>query len=299
MREFFVKLIIGLFVFIFLGIIFWIKQASVSKIPIRVRKICKIRKYKYQKRKVFVMKNRKSSNSNITILYLHGGSYVAGIMKEHWMFLGNICKNIKNSTIIVPDYPLPPKYNYKDVFEVMEGLYEEVINKVGKEKLVVMGDSAGGGLALALMQKISIQSKSQPEKLILISPWLDIKMENPKIDEVQKLDKVLNKNALKLAGNLYLGKGNKDNYLTSPIDGPLDKIKNLTIYTGTYDILNPDVEKLREKCKKENVNINIKETKKAAHIWILSKKNKEYHSKEDYEKLILELQELERKSNER
>ncbi len=244
------------------------------------------------------MKNRKITNSNLVILYLHGGSYVAGIMKEHWIFLNNICKDVSDVTVIIPDYPLPPKYNYKDVFKMMEGLYDEIINRVDSTKLIVMGDSAGGGLSLALMQKVGIDNKSEPEKLILISPWLDIKMENPRIDEVQKVDKILNKNALKLAGNLYLGKGNKDNYLTSPIDGPLDKLKNVTIYTGTYDILNPDVQDLVKRAKKEKINIKVKQTKKAVHIWILSRHNKAYHSKEDYNELILELKELERKNNE-
>lgn len=298
MFDFFVKLIVGFDVAIFLGIIFWIKQISGSRIPIKVIARCKIKKYKYRKRRVFVMKNRKITNSNLVILYLHGGSYVAGIMKEHWIFLNNICKDVSDVTVIIPDYPLPPKYNYKDVFKMMEGLYDEIINRVDSTKLIVMGDSAGGGLSLALMQKVGIDNKSEPEKLILISPWLDIKMENPRIDEVQKVDKILNKNALKLAGNLYLGKGNKDNYLTSPIDGPLDKLKNVTIYTGTYDILNPDVQDLVKRAKKEKINIKVKQTKKAVHIWILSRHNKAYHSKEDYNELILELKELERKNNE-
>ena len=298
MFDFFVKLIVGFGVAIFLGIIFWIKQISGSRIPIKVIARCKIKKYKYRKRRVFVMKNRKITNSNLVILYLHGGSYVAGIMKEHWIFLNNICKDVSDVTVIIPDYPLPPKYNYKDVFKMMEGLYDEIINRVDSTKLIVMGDSAGGGLSLALMQKVGIDNKSEPEKLILISPWLDIKMDNPRIDEVQKGDKILNKNALKLAGNLYLGKGNKYNYLTSPIDGPLDKLKNVTIYTGTYDILNPDVQDLVKRAKKEKINIKVKQTKKAVHIWILSRHNKAYHSKEDYNELILELKELERKNNE-
>lgn len=295
--DVFMKLIVGFCVLIFLGIAFWIKQISGSRIPIRVIKRCKIKKYKYKKRKVYVMKNRKTAKSNLVILYIHGGSYVAGIMKEHWLFLNNICKDISNCTIIIPDYPLPPKYNYKDVFCMMEELYSEIIDNVDSENLIVMGDSAGGGLSLALMQKVGIDNKIQPKKLILISPWLDIKMQNSKIDEVQKVDKILNKNALKLAGNLYLGKGNIDSYLTSPIDGPLNKLKAITIYTGTYDILNPDVHELVKRCKEEKIDIKVKETEKAVHIWILSKNYKLYHSKEDYNELIWELKE--RKNNER
>ena len=89
------------------------------------------------------------------------------------------------------------------------------------------------------------------------------------IDEVQKLDKDLNKEALKIAGVAYAGKNGGNSYLVNPINGPLDKLKNVIIYTGTYDILNPDVSVLVEKAKEQNVNIIVKEYSGMEHIWIV------------------------------
>ena len=62
-----------------------------------------------------------------------------------------------------------------------------------------------------------------------------------------------------------------DKYLVSPINGPLDKLEDVIIYTGTYDILNADVEVLKERAEKVGTNINVYETEQATHIWLLYK----------------------------
>lgn len=204
------------------------------------------------------------------ILYLHGGSYVGEPEEEHWKFLQELVIDT-NQTVILPDYPLAPKYTYKEVFNMIKPLYENMLKEISHENIILMGDSAGGGMALALEEYLSEENIELPQKLILISPWLDVTMKNSKIDEVQKNDKDLNKEALKLAGKLYAGKDGMENYLVNPINGPLEKLKNVTIYTGTYDILNPDVHILIEKANNVNVNITLKEYEGAGHIWIVRK----------------------------
>ena len=107
---------------------------------------------------------------------------MAEVTKDHWDFIKKIVEDT-NATVIVPDYPLAPKYTYKEVFNMMEPLYKEIVSKVDMEKFIVMGDSAGGGLALALEEKLSQEEIEMPEKTILISPWLDTRLTNPKIPE--------------------------------------------------------------------------------------------------------------------
>lgn len=165
----------------------------------------------------------------------------------------------------------------------MEPLYKEIVSKVDMEKFIVMGDSAGGGLALALEEKLSQEEIEMPEKTILISPWLDTRLINPKISEVQKRDKQLNKFKLQIAALGYAGKDGKDNYLVNPIDGDLSKLKNITIFTGTNDILNPDVYVLKEKAEKSNIEINIKEYENAGHIWFIEKNSGEVLTNKGYQ----------------
>ena len=240
----------------------------------------------FENRNIFIIKSKGSKKTNMKILYFHGGSYMAEATSNHWEFIENLVDDT-GATVILPDYPLTPKYNYKDVFNMVVPLYKEIQQKVDvSNELIIMGDSAGGGLSLALLEKISQEDIKMPKKTILISPWLDVRMDNPKIEQVKEQDKKLNKEALKIAGLAYAGSDGIDSYLVNPIDGDLSKINNLTIFTGTKDIWNPDVYKLKEKAEKNNINIDINEYQDAGHIWIIDKDSDEKIVKKGYEDLI-------------
>lgn len=240
----------------------------------------------FENRNIFIIKSKGSKKTNMKILYFHGGSYMAEATSNHWEFIENLVDDT-GATVILPDYPLTPKYNYKDVFNMVVPLYKEIQQKVDvSNELIIMGDSAGGGLSLALLEKISQEDIKMPKKTILISPWLDVRMDNPKIEQVKEQDKKLNKEALKIAGLAYAESDGIDSYLVNPIDGDLSKINNLTIFTGTKDILNPDVYKLKEKAEKNNINIDINEYQDAGHIWIIDKDSDEKIVKKGYEDLI-------------
>lgn len=239
--------------------------------PDEETKICNIETQEFQSRKVFIV-YPKDTKTDLTIMYFHGGSYMAEATKEHWDFIQKLSIDT-NSTVIMPDYPLAPKANYKDVFDFAEPLYKETIKNIDINQLIVMGDSAGGGLALGLMEKISSEDVKIPNKIMLISPWLDTRLTNTDIDEVQKRDKQLNKDTLKLAGIAYsLG---DDNNLVNPIDGDLSKLKNITIFTGKDDILNPDVYVFKNKALEQGIGIEVKEYENANHIWVIDKNSDE------------------------
>ncbi len=241
-----------------------------SEVPKNFEDNYNIKIEKYSDRDVFIISEKPEKDTYI--LYFHGGSYMAEMSDAHWNFLDRIMQET-GSTVIVPDYPLAPVYNYKDVFEMVLPMYQELIKTIPPEKIIMMGDSAGGGLALALEEKLGEEGIELPNKLILLSPWLDVTMSNPQIDEVQKHDKNLNKETLKMAGIAYSGMDGEDNYLVNPINGPLDELKNITVYTGTYDILNPDVHLLERKAKEVGIDVEIKEYEKAEHIWMITQNN--------------------------
>ena len=256
-----------------------------SKAPEEIEIDCNLETEQFIGRKVFILTPKNTQKTNKVILYLHGGSYVAETSNDHWRFLEKVV-NDTGATIILPDYPLTPKYTYKDVFTMITPLYKEIIEEVDINNLILMGDSAGGGMALALAERIGEENIQMPSKTILISPWLDIRLQNPEIDEVQKRDKELSKETLKLAGVAYAGEDGIDSYLVNPIDGNLSKLKNVTILTGTNDILNPDVHVLQEKAKQIGVNIEIKEYESAGHIWIINNNSSEELVQKGYNDLI-------------
>lgn len=262
-----------------------------TKIPQKANESCDIETKEFMSRKIFIIKPKTEQLSKKVILYFHGGAYVAEATTLHWDFLEKLANDTK-STIVMPDYPLTPKYTYKDVFNMVEPLYKEIMSKVDGKNLVMMGDSAGGGITLALAEKISQNNIQLPSKTILISPWLDVTLTNEKIKEVQKNDRDLNKEKLLIAGISYArDEEGMKSYLVNPINGPLSKLKNVIIYTGTYDILNPDTHLLQEKAKKEGIDIQIKEYEQAPHIWIINNINKQDELQlKAYQDLVCDIQ---------
>ena len=241
-----------MFILILLSVFYYELRFATSKLSKNTFNNYNFFKTKFMSRDIFVISPQneildneqqkdggifKLDKSNKVILYLHGGSYVGELEKYHWNFFKDIVDETQ-STIIIPDYPLAPEHTYMEVFKIMEPLYKDIIENVQNKEFILMGDSAGAGLALALYQRSGKLNNRLPDKTILISPWLDVRMNNPKIDEIE--DPVLNKVLLKLSGKKYAGKNGMKSYLVNPILGPTDKLKNIYILSGTRDILNPD-----------------------------------------------------------
>ena len=254
-----------------------------AKPPITTSFNCIIKEQKFMNRKVFIIKSKENDSlSHKYIFYLHGGAYVMEATYKHWQFLEDIV-NSTGMTLILPDYPLVPKNTYKDIFAMVTPLYKDIIKKYGKENIIAMGDSAGGGMLLGLLEQMGLEKFAQPYRTILLSPWLDVRMINPEIDKVQKNDPILIKDPLKKVGKAYAGEDGMESFLVNPILGPLEKLENLTIYTGTYDILNPDVHEFMKKAHEVNLKVDLREKEKAIHIWMTHVENKRvYAAKETF-----------------
>ena len=238
-------------------------------------------------RDVFILSKIQNNNTckkykqDKVILYLHGGSYVGKIEKYHWNFFKDIIEDT-NATIIIPDYPLTPEKTYIDVFKMMEPLYKEIIENIKDKEFILMGDSAGAGMALALYQRNGKLNRRLPDKTILISPWLDVRMNNSEIDKIN--DPVLKRSLLKLSGKKYAGKNGLKSYLVNPVLGPTDKLKNIYILSGTKDILNPDAKKFAILNKEKIIFLEYEE---AIHNFILMKNRRDtLYAKEGYDKIV-------------
>ena len=258
-----------------------------TKVPKKVKNTCQIQTEQFMGRNIFIIKPKDKEKSNLKILYFHGGSYVAEATEQHWEFVEQIVQDT-GATVILPDYPLTPKYNYQDVFKMVVPLYKEIIDRIDSKNFVLMGDSAGAGLGLALEERIGEENLAMPAKTILISPWLDVRLTNPAIDEVQKNDKELNKETLKLAGISYAGDDGIDTYLVNPIEGDLSKLENVIILTGTHDILNPDVHVLKQKAEEVGIGsqIDVKEYEQASHIWMIEKNSSQELIQQGYQEIL-------------
>ena len=226
-----------------------------------------IHKFQINNRNVFTLNPKNKTSSDKHILYLHGGAYVQGFNKFHWEFLAELVRRT-NCVIIAPDYPLAPAYTYKESFEMVSAVYRLLCSTIGRNELILMGDSSGGGFALALAQKMRNEQISQPTQIILLSPWLDITLTNPEINDIDPNDPFLGRDSLQQAGKLYAGTTNPDHYLLSPINGSLEGLGKLSIFAGSNEILVADVRKLRSLAEAKGIDLNYYEYASMVHAWM-------------------------------
>lgn len=222
---------------------------------------------KFNGRKVWTI-SPKSLESNIIILFLHGGAYYANITKLHWDFIGQLLLNT-SATVITPDYPLAPDSTCIDTYKFLDGIYANLIATHSTKRIVFIGDSAGGGLALGFAMKIRDEGIKQPEQIILFSPWLDVSMDNPEIVEFDKRDKILSLTGLKIAGKNYAGDLEVTDYRVSPIYGDFNGICQISIFIGTNDMLTADARKCKKILEDQKINFNYFEYPAMFHDWVI------------------------------
>lgn len=235
--------------------------------PKEIYKICNVDKNQFMGRNVFTLCPKKDRVSASHILYLHGGAYVQNFVKQHWRFLAMLVRET-HCTVTAPDYPLAPEYTYRDAFEMLVPLYQRLLSKVEQGNSILMGDSAGGGLALALAQKLKVERLPPPQSLILLSPWLDIALNNPEIKAIDRFDPFLSVKGLRKAGLAYAGQSNIDGHMLSPINGPLEQVGDISVFIGSRDLLVADARKLKVLGAKKGIAINYREYKDMVHVWM-------------------------------
>jgi acetyl esterase/lipase len=181
---------------------------------------------------------RVDTGSPREIIYLHGGSYVAEIVRQHWQFIGYMARHAP-ANAIVPIYPLAPAGTAETVVPAMADLIADVIGRAAG-RVTVIGDSAGGGLALAATQLLRDTGRALPHALVLIAPWLDATMSHPDQPRLARADPMLDLPGLAEAGRTYAAGLGPSHPFASPLRGDLGGLPPITVYTGTRDILHPD-----------------------------------------------------------
>jgi acetyl esterase/lipase len=208
------------------------------------------------------------SKSDLIILYLHGGAYISNLSKEHWSLVEKLIRKT-NATIVVPDYPLVPEANCLAAYDFIERLYNQLIAEYPSKRIVFMGDSAGGGLAVGFTQQLRDENIKQPEQIILFSPWLDVTMSNPLLEKFDKEDNLLSIAGLKSAGHKYAANIDLKDFRVSPIYGNLSGLCTISIFTGTHDLLHADAQKFKQLMREQNTNFNYFEYPGLFHDWAI------------------------------
>lgn len=238
-----------------------------AKIPKSLFRNFNIQEIDQNDRKVWTI-SPKFHKSDVVILYLHGGAYMSNINRQHWNLIEQLISKT-NAAIVVPDYPLTPEASCNETYDFMKALYSRLIIDYPLKRIIFMGDSAGGGLALGFNQQLRNENKKQADEIIVFSPWLDLTMSNPNLEIIDKHDKILSIGGLKNAGLKYAGNLDLKDYRVSPIFGDLTGMCRISIFTGTNDILNADAQKCKQLMQDQLVRFNYFEYPEMFHDWVI------------------------------
>jgi acetyl esterase/lipase len=200
-------------------------------------------------------------------VYLHGGAYLAPIARQHWTLIGRLAD--AGVRVEVPLYGLAPQHTYREAYPFLRAVYREARSQLPPGGLALVGDSSGGGLALGLAQDVLADGAPGPDRVVLISPWLDLTLGNPKIPEYERRDPWLARPGLLEAGRAWAGGDDPTTARLSPLNGPLGGLPPTSVFVGTREIGHPDAVAFATAAAAAGVPVDLTAVEGAVHVYPL------------------------------
>ena len=200
-----------------------------------------------------------------TVLYLHGGGFVSGIDRFHWKYVAALARTT-GARVVVPAYPLTPRHTWRDSHPPLLDLFEQLAI-AAPGGVAIVGDSAGGGLALALAQQIARRPGPQPTRLVLVSPWVDLAGTTPGTEQAAARDPWLKLSKLRLYGAWWAGEDDPGRPEVSPLHGRYANLPRTLVLCGTRDLLMPQVREAVRRAGAAGVHVTYREEQGLLHVY--------------------------------
>jgi acetyl esterase/lipase len=201
-----------------------------------------------------------------TMLYLHGGGYIACSPKTHRTITGAYAN--RGIKIFAPDYRLAPENPFPAAVEDALAAYKGLLaSGLAPGCLAIGGDSAGGGLALATLLAAKAEGLPMPACAVLFSPWTDLAITGATIKTNLRRDPMLHGNTLPNGAAFYLNGADPRNPLASPLYGALAGLPPLLITVGESEVLRDDSTRFTERATLAGVAVSLKIWEGMPHVW--------------------------------
>ena len=201
------------------------------------------------------------------ILYLHGGGYCIGSTSSHRPIIERLCAEFGGSVFSL-DYRLAPEYTFPAPLIDATLAYQWLLSHgYSSIELAIVGDSAGGGLALSTLINLREEGIPLPSSGVLISPWLDLSSSGNSIIKNEKFDPIINKKTLDSFANSYLNGALPTTQLASPLFAELNDLPPLLLQVGDREMLVDDSIRLKDKAANYNTRVELKIWERMIHVW--------------------------------
>jgi acetyl esterase/lipase len=191
------------------------------------------------------------------LLYLHGGAYIMGNIATHRQFVSHIAREA-GVRALLPEYRLAPEYPFPAAVEDAAGLYRALLaDGYAAEDIVVAGDSAGGGLTMALLLVLRDAGDPLPAAACVLSPWLDLAASGETMTTHAERDPWFKPEDMPIVADYYCAQGQRENPLASPVYADLSGLPPLYIQVGAEEILLSDSTRAADKVTASGGEVDI------------------------------------------
>jgi monoterpene epsilon-lactone hydrolase len=202
-----------------------------------------------------------------TILYLHGGGYVIGSPATHRSLVARISAATRARCLAI-DYRLAPEHPFPAAVDDAVAAYRWLLSQgVERSRLVVAGDSAGGGLTLATLIALRDAGGPLPAAGVCLSPWTDLEGTGNSATDPSVGDPMIQRDGLLEWGRLYLGATDPQHPLAAPLHADYRGLPPLLIQVGTREVLLDDSTRVAAKAKAAGVDVTLERGEGLIHVW--------------------------------
>jgi monoterpene epsilon-lactone hydrolase len=201
-----------------------------------------------------------------TVLYFHGGGYRLGAPRG-WIGLAGALARAAGARVVVPDYRLAPEHPFPAAVRDAAAVYEELLSD--DRPVFVAGDSAGGGLAPALVVACANAGIALPRGVVLLSPWVDLTVRARSYTTRAETDQLFSEVSAREAGDGYLQGHPADDPLASPVFAELAGFPPTLVFVGGNEVLLDDALELTARLARAGASVELRAVAGMQHVWPL------------------------------
>lgn len=214
-----------------------------------------------------LMVSAPGAGTDTIFVYLHGGGYVIGTAAGY-RSLGYALSKAADARVLLVDYRLAPEHAHPAALDDALAAYAWTVEQAGDSKRVVIGgDSAGGGLTLACLLALKDRGLPLPAGAVCLSPWADLTNSGESHQRNKHLDPVVSEEMVTGLSAAYLQGHPADDPLVSPLFGDLGGLPPLLVFVGTAELLEDDARALAEKVSEQGGQIDLVVEEDLIHVY--------------------------------
>ena len=222
-----------------------------------------------------LLESREDPNTDKIILQLHGGGYVGPMRNAYRMFAGLYNEVSQGMSVLTIDYRVAPEHPYPAALEDACAAYQWLLDEGWfSDQIILVGDSAGGGLALALCHLLMDQGKQLPCGIVAMSPWTDLTASGESYETNYERDPLFGKTRDSMIYNnqVYVGDHDPMDAYISPLFGDFRGFPPMLIQVGSYEMLLSDSVEVAAKARQQGVKVRLSIYEGMFHIFQMAAK---------------------------